>query len=78
METRNDITLISKWDKLGAKCGQEVQSASCRELSICMTDGFCDGKKSNVTSLLRQLSGPLCVVELGGPTDDKFDACTHE
>ena len=24
------------------------------------------------------LSDPLCVAELGGPTDDKFDTCAHE
>ena len=38
----------------------------------------CDGKISNVTSSPRRLSGPLRVVELRGPTHDKFDACAHE
>ena len=34
-------------------------------------------KTSNIGSSPQWLSGPLCV-ELGGPTDDKFDACAHE
>ena len=49
-----------------------------RELLICTMNGFCDGKTSNVVSSPWQLSGPLHVVELGGLTDDKFDACAHE
>ena len=36
-----------------------------REFSICTTDGFCDGKTSNVASSPQRLSGPLRVVELG-------------
>ena len=32
----------------------------------------------NVLSSLGQLSGLLCVVELGGPEGDKFHACPHE
>ena len=43
-----------------------------------MTDGFCDGKTSNVASLPRRLSGPLRVVELGGLTDEKVGACAHD
>ena len=39
---------------------------------------FCDGKTSNVVSSPWRLSGPLPVVELGGPMDDKFDICAHE
>ena len=48
------------------------------ELSICTTDGSYDGKTPNVASSPRRLSGPLRVVALGGPTEDKFDACAHE
>ena len=48
------------------------------EFLICTMDRFCDGKTSNVASSPRRLSGPLRVVELGGPTDDKVDACTHD
>ena len=35
-------------------------------------------QRQNVASSPRQLSSPLPVVELGGPADDKFDACAHE
>ena len=38
---------------------------------------LCDGKTSNVASSPRRLSGPLSVVELGGPTDDIVNACAH-
>ena len=48
------------------------------EVSICTTDGSYDGKTPNVASSPRWLSGPLRVVALGGPTEDKFDACAHE
>ena len=48
------------------------------ELLICTTDGSYDGKTPNVASSPRRLSGPLRVVALGGPTEDKFDACAHE
>ena len=48
------------------------------EFLICTTDGFYDGKTSNVASSPQRLSGPLRVVELGGPTDDKADACTQD
>ena len=48
------------------------------ELSICPTIGFCDDKTSNIASSPRRWSVPLCVVELGRPTDDKFDACEQE
>ena len=48
------------------------------ELSICTTDGSYDGKTPNVASSPRRLSGPLRVVALGGPTEDKFDVCAHE
>ena len=48
------------------------------ELSICTTHGSYDGKTPNVASSPRRLSGPLRVVALGGPTEDKFDACAHE
>ena len=51
---------------------------SSTELSICTTDGSYDGKTPNVASSPRRLSGPLRVVALGGPTEDKFDACAHE
>ena len=37
-----------------------------------------DGKTPNVASSPRRLSGPLRVVALGGPTEEKFDACAHE
>ena len=57
--------------------GQPPQG-NIRELSICTTDGFCDGKISNVASLPQPLSSPLHVVELGGPTEDQFDGCPHE
>ena len=43
-----------------------------------MTDGFYNGKTSNVVSSPWRLSDPLCVVELGELTDDKFNACAHE
>ena len=49
-----------------------------REFSICTTHDFCDIKTSNFTSSPQSLSGPLLVVELGGPRDDKFDASEHE
>ena len=52
-----------------------------KEFSICTTDGFCDGKHgktSNVASSPRRLSGPLHVVELGWPTDDRVDAYAHD
>ena len=49
-----------------------------RELSICMTDDFYDGKASNVAFSPQWLSGPLCGVELGRLMDDKFDACEYE
>ena len=52
--------------------------ANIRELSICKTHGFCDSKISNVASSPQWLSGPLPAVELGGPTDDKFDTCANE
>ena len=48
------------------------------ELSICTMDGSYDGKTPNVASSPWRLSGPLRVVALGGPTEDKFDACAHE
>ena len=54
---------------------QQSPTRHSRELSICMTDDFSDGKTSNIASSPRRSSGPLYVVELGGPTDDKFDAC---
>ena len=38
-----------------------------RELTIYTTDGFCDGKTSDIASSSQPLSGPLCVVELRGP-----------
>ena len=48
-----------------------------RELSICTTEGFWDSKISNVGApYLLRLS--IRVVELGGPTNDKYDACAHE
>ena len=43
-----------------------------------MTDTFCDSKMSNVASSPQRLSGPLHVVELDGPRDDKFDASARE
>ena len=49
-----------------------------RKISICTTDGFSDGKTSNVSSSPQQLSGSLLVIELGGLTDDRFDAGAHE
>ena len=49
-----------------------------RELLICMMDRFCNGKTSNIASSPQWLSGPLHVVKLGGPMDDKFITCTHE
>ena len=49
-----------------------------RELSICTTDGFCDGKTSNVASSPQRLSSPSRVIESGWPTDDKVDACAHD
>ena len=49
-----------------------------RELLICMMDRFCNGKTSNVASSPQWLSGPLHVVKLGGPMDDKFITCAHE
>ena len=49
-----------------------------RELSICTTDGFCNGRIINVASSPRRLSGPLRVVELEGPMDDKFNWMIHE
>ena len=52
--------------------------SSITELSICTTDRSYDGKTPNVASSPRRLSGPLRVVALGGPTEDKFDACAHE
>ena len=64
--------------------GTFVLPCACRfdddntELSICTTDGSYDGKTPNVASSPRRLSGPLRVVALGGPTEDKFDACAHE
>ena len=48
------------------------------EFSICTTDGSCDGKTSYVASLPRRLSGPLRVVESGGPADDKVHGCAHD
>ena len=48
------------------------------EFLICTTDGFCDSKTSNVVSSPQCLSGPLRVVELGNPMDDKIDACAHD
>ena len=56
----------------------DVVWAVSTELSICTTDGSYDGKTPNVASSPRRLSGPLRVVALGGPTEDKFDACAHE
>ena len=41
------------------------RSTVIREFSICTTDGFCDGKTSNVASSPQRLSGPLRVVESG-------------
>ena len=43
-----------------------------------MTNGFCDSKTSHVALSPRWLSGPLRVVKLLRPTDDKVDACTHD
>ena len=40
--------------------------------------GSIDGKISNLVSASRHLSGPLHVVELEGPTHDKFDACAND
>ena len=49
-----------------------------RKFSICTMDGFCKSKTSNIASPPRRLSGPLRVVELGGPMNDKVGACAHE
>ena len=49
-----------------------------RELSIYTTDGFYDGKTSNLATSPRWMSGPFHVVELGRPADDKFGACANE
>ena len=46
-----------------------VLGVAIRELLIYTVDGLCDGKTSNVASSPRRLSGPLRVVDLGGPTD---------
>ena len=60
--------------RITLRCGADIIT----ELSICTTDGSYDGKTPNVASSPRRLSGPLRVVALGGPTEDKFDACAHE
>ena len=49
-----------------------------REFSICTMDGFCKSKTSNIASSPRRLSGPLRVLELGGPMNDKVGAYAHE
>ena len=49
-----------------------LSSFVIRELLICTTDGFSNGKTSTVVSLPQWLSGPLCVVELGGQTNDNL------
>ena len=56
----------------------EAGQQRMRSFSICTTDGSYDGKTPNVASSPRRLSGPFRVVALGGPTEDKFDACAHE
>ena len=48
------------------------------EISIYTTDRLCDGKTLNAVLSSQWLSGPLRVVELGGPTDDKADAYAHD
>ena len=66
------------WIQLAQFHSRKCRQAIMRELLICTTNGFCDGKTSNVASSPRRLSGSLRVVEPGGPMDDKFDTCTHE
>ena len=63
--------------KVYITCGC-VPAMPYRELSICTMHGFCDSKTSNVASSPLRLSDLSRVVELEGPTDDKFDACAHE
>ena len=58
---------------------RHMKNPYSRELNTTlMTDGFCDGKTTNVASSSQRLSGPFQVAEVGGQMYDKFDACTHE
>ena len=64
--------------KLNIVLGTRWRLLTNRELSNCTMDGFCNSKTSNVASLPQQSSGPYSVVEMGGPMEDKFDACAHK
>ena len=63
------------WHKYPPGSKQGLQSLIC---SFDLDDRyFCDSKILNLVSRWRWLSGNLCVVELGGPTNSKVDVCAN-
>ena len=62
------------WKRMNQAVSSKRLCDLIRELSICTTDGFCDGK----TSPLRPHHDSCqVIIEWRGPMDDVFDACAY-